>query len=585
MKGFFRGAVGLLLACLLSHGAFAAEDKSGITLTFDDTFVDQWHDYFINGNVSSEVKVTFFISHWHTLTPAQVQKLQDLEAAGHEIGGHSYDHQGVGGDYNFDPDRIDEYLNEQIIPSLANMQADGFDPVSYSYPSGERNTTYDEAIRPYFPYLRTTLADDSLELFQLDGIYHDEDGVYGVLAGDGIDNSYNNPIAEIEAALMRAKTNNEIVTLYAHRILADDSSQANHDYGIKVSKLNQVIAAALQMGLKFYTFAEAYQVGSQLPPEPESNISVAVEGSRANIRWENLAAHDLIGIVPVGQSDWSSDMPAATTNGSAAGKMGITVPALATDQQYVAIFYLGSVKVETSLPFTIAGTGDTGGGDTGGGDTGGGDTGGGDTGGGDTGSGTVTTYMEGNRVRINWTGLPAHDFVGVVPTSQTDWQAGMPGADTAGGASGKLGITASDAVPGQQYVVIFYNGVSRVATSQPFIIIAGSGGGDTGGGDTGGGDTGGGDTGGGTPAGTVTTYMEGNRVRIAWEGLPAHNLIGVVPADQGDWQQGMPNAGTNAEAKGKMGITVSNPVAGQQYVVIFYNAGIRVISSAPFVIN
>ncbi|MEZ5537349.1 MAG: polysaccharide deacetylase family protein [Thiolinea sp.] len=619
MKGLFRSAGAFLLACLLSQSLYAAEDKSGVVLTFDDTYVDQWHDYFINGSVSSDVKATFFISHWHTLTPAQIQKVRDLETAGHEIGSHSYDHQGVAGDYNFDPNRIDEYLNEQIIPVLANMRADGFDPVSFSYPSGERDETYDAAIRPYFPYLRTTLADETLQLFQLDGIYHNEGSIYGVLAGDGIDNGYDNPIAEIEAAFMRAKTNNEVITLYAHRLLQDGAADQDYPYGIRISKLNQVIAAAQQMGLKFYTFAEAYQVGNQAPPPPESNISVAVEGTRANIRWENMAVHDLIGIVPVGQSEWTSDMPAATTNGSASGKMGITIPALANDQQYVAIFYLGSAKVETSLPFTITGTGGTGTGTGGGTDTGTGGgsgtdtgtgggtdtgTGGGTdtgTGGGtDTGTGTVTTYMEGSRVRIAWEGLSAHDFIGVVPANSGEWQEGMPGATTSGSASGKLGITVSDAVPGQQYVVIFYNGTTRVLTSQPFVIVAGTGTGtDTGTGDgtdtgTDGGTGSGTDTGtdGGTDTGTdtgstgtVTTYMEGNRVRIAWKDLSTHDFIGVVSANSGEWQEGMPGATTSGSASGKMGITVKNPVAGQQYVVIFYNAGIRVISSEPFLIN
>ncbi|CAA6810053.1 MAG: Unknown protein, partial [uncultured Thiotrichaceae bacterium] len=344
MDKFFRSASYLLLTCALAQSAHAVEDKSGVVLSFDDTYVDQWHDYF--SNVSSDVKATFFISHWHNLTATEIQKLRDLEADGHEIGAHSYDHQGVAGDYNFDPNRTDEYLNEQIIPVLANMQADGFNPVSFSYPSGERNEVYDAAIRPYLPYLRTTFADESLDLFQMDDIFHSENSNYGVLAGDGIDNAYNNPIAEIEAAFLRAKTNNEIVTLYAHRLLQDGAENENYNYGIRISKLNQVIAAAQQMGLKFYTFAEAYQVGNLNPPEPPDNITVSVEGNRAHIRWSELDAHDLLGIVPVGIAEWQSGMPGATTGGSASGKMGITVPALSIDQQYIAIFYSGLTEVD-----------------------------------------------------------------------------------------------------------------------------------------------------------------------------------------------------------------------------------------------
>lgn len=547
MKGFFRNVGCLLLTALLAQSVYAAEDKSGVVLSFDDTFIDQWHDYFMS--VDNDVKATFFVSHWHTLSAARIQKLRDLAANGHEIGGHSYDHQSVASDYNFDPNRVDEYLNTQIIPTLANMQADGFNPVSFAYPYGARNEVYDAAVRQYFPYIRTTFANDDLELFQIDEIYHDENSTYALLAGDGIDNSYGNPASEIEAGLMRAKTNNEILTLYAHRVIPDNSSDANHNFGMRVSKLNQVIATAKQMGLKFYTFAEAYQIGTHQTPAPPTNITVSVEGSRANIRWGELPAHDLVGIVPAAETEWQSHMPAASTDGSVSGKLGITVPALATDQQYRAIFYSGSVKVEASPLFTIEGTGDPT----------------------DPTVGTISTYMEGSRLRINWSGLPAHDFIGVVPANQSNWQNGMPGATTNGSASGKMGITVSNAVSGQQYVVIFYSGTTKVSTSQPLVIV-----------------------GGGTdptdptdpvdPTGNVAVYMQGQRVRIAWDGVPTHTRIGIAPVGQ-SWQQGMPYADTNGAAKGKMGITYRNATTGQAYVAILYNGSTKVITSAPLVVK
>ncbi|CAA6808226.1 MAG: Unknown protein [uncultured Thiotrichaceae bacterium] len=283
-KLFFSGF--LLLVALASHSPLQAagdKDVAGVVLSFDDTYVKQWYDYFGQRTDNDEVKATFFVSYWHTLSDAEIDKLRLLRAKGHEIGNHTYSHKGVAGDYNFDPSRVQEYLGDQIIPSLLNMRADGFSPVSFSYPSGERNEVYDAAVRQYFPYLRTTFTDVSREMFQTGEIFHGPNDQYEVLAGDGIDNSYNNPVAEIEAALLRAKTNNEIVTVYAHRILADGSPDADHPYGIRGSKLDRLIVAAKEMGLKFYTFEEAWKIGNQNGPVSNTNITVSSSGGSGSV--------------------------------------------------------------------------------------------------------------------------------------------------------------------------------------------------------------------------------------------------------------------------------------------------------------
>lgn len=266
----------LLLSTLVLHSPLQAtgeKDVAGVVLSFDDTYAKQWYDYFGQRTDSDEVKATFFVSYWHTLSDSEIDKLRLLQAKGHEIGNHTYSHKGIADNYGFDPDRVQEYLNDQVIPSLLNMRADGFFPVSFSYPFGERDEIYDAAVRRYFPYLRTTFADDNREMFQTDEIFHGPDSRYAVLAGDGIDNSYNNPIAEIEAAFLRAKTNNEIVTVYAHRILADDSPDADHPYGIRFSKLDRLITAAKEMGLKFYTFEEAWKISNQGSPVSNNNVT------------------------------------------------------------------------------------------------------------------------------------------------------------------------------------------------------------------------------------------------------------------------------------------------------------------------
>jgi peptidoglycan/xylan/chitin deacetylase (PgdA/CDA1 family) len=229
--------------------------QAGLVLTFDDYNVDGWYSMkktFAEYNA----KPTFFVSEFHRLSNEKVEKLKTLESIGAEIGSHTYGHKGIGRDYNYDVDLIDDYLNEQIIPALNDMRAAGFNPKSLAYPFGEHETSFDEAVRAYFPYLRTTASDNNRVLSDLHEIYHKKGKHYSILAGDGIDNSYNNEIEEIKKALIKARKNQEIVTLYGHEINNQDD-----DYSTSPKKLEAIIKTAQQLSLKFYNFQEAYLIG------------------------------------------------------------------------------------------------------------------------------------------------------------------------------------------------------------------------------------------------------------------------------------------------------------------------------------
>ncbi|MGB3918523.1 MAG: polysaccharide deacetylase family protein [Thiothrix litoralis] len=521
----------------------AATNQAGLALTFDDDYVDQWYDYFITNSQNinlSNVKATFFVSNFHLLSNDQLNKLHILANAGHEIGSHSYSH----GEINTsdptvnDPAKVSTYLNTQVLPTLTGMVAAGFTPLSFAYPSNGHTNAYDDAIRPYFPFLRAGYADETRPLSQRDRLYHNSDKYYTFLEGDSIDNDTQNELPEIGDALTRAKNNTEILTLYTHRIQPDAQP---HTYSLNVSKLNGVISKAKQLGLRFYTFSEAYSVGPAPNPQGQTgdpnNITVSVESSsRVRVRWNSMPINDFIGIVPLGSPYW---VESATTDGSPSGNLGINVPGVQAGQAYTAILYYHGNKVVTSAPFviipgtsptpqpltinktgtglgtvsslpagincgtdcaenytsgtsvTLAATAATG------------STFAGWSGAGCSGTqascvvnmtaaqtvtanfttntppppsnATISVSIENiNRVRLNWSNMPPHDFVGIVPTSQPDWQPGMSGAITNSSASGKIGITVSEAVTGQEYSAIFYLNNAKVTTSAPFIIIPGS---------------------------------------------------------------------------------------------------------------
>lgn len=106
MHRFLNRLAGLLLLLtLIPTQVFAG---GGIVLTFDDWFVDQWHDFFVNPATRPpelngvDLHTTFFVAHWLSDLKGANQgkvdtdnhyiKLKQLEAAGHEIGSHSLNH-------------------------------------------------------------------------------------------------------------------------------------------------------------------------------------------------------------------------------------------------------------------------------------------------------------------------------------------------------------------------------------------------------------------------------------------------------------------------------------------------------------
>lgn len=231
------------------------EHGAGFALTFDDNYVDNWFsakDLFLEYGI----KPTFFVSQPYALNDSHIEKLRILENNGAEIGGHTYDHKGITRDFHNDVNLIEKYINEQIVTVFDELKGFGFHPKSLAFPYGEHDVHYDEAVRKYFPYLRTTVWDKERKLKQFEEIYHKKGKNYNILAGDGIDNSYGNNLNSIKDAFIKASKNGEIITLYAHRILNDP----NDHYAISPEKLEKVMQYSKELGLKSYTFREAYLI-------------------------------------------------------------------------------------------------------------------------------------------------------------------------------------------------------------------------------------------------------------------------------------------------------------------------------------
>lgn len=393
MQYFFKRlwCVILLLGLLPASVMANTTQRGGIVLSFDDWFVDQWHAFFTElqtTNPEIAPHSTFFVAHWlsdlkgvnqnRLGNESHYAKLKQLEDAGHEIAAHGLNHVGARtAPYNLACDQANAYVGAEVQPALTAMgQGDpgiasdyGFIPRSFSYPYGEHTTFYDNAVKTTtgIRYLRGTFDTDfSKPLKNTDAIYHRVTGAsYPYLIGDGIDNAYQNELPEIKEALDRASANDEVITLYAHRILQPGETS---NYGIPAAKLKEIILYAHNKGLKFYRFSEAFNEmpeangacgggsngggGSGNP----ANLTFLYADNKGNntfrvgLEWRDLP-NDTLHIALASQPTVS--LSSASTGGSVSGKMGINIANVIAGAEYVAHAYSGSINVATSAPFVI----------------------------------------------------------------------------------------------------------------------------------------------------------------------------------------------------------------------------------------
>jgi peptidoglycan/xylan/chitin deacetylase (PgdA/CDA1 family) len=227
---------------------------SGWSLTFDDATIGHWfsfRDKFLQYNI----KPTFFVSHFLHLDNEDIGWLKTLENDGAEIGCHTAEHGGIARDYNNDPNRIQEYLDEQIIPVFNAMKAEGFNPVSFAHPYGETDKVYDEALRVYFPYLRG-LSESKGRYVQKDNLFMKRGNPYKLLVADTIDNGYRD-LEQIRESMIRARERGEILSLYGHDIV---NNYVDH-YKLPPDELEKIFIISKEVGLKSFTYKETYLSG------------------------------------------------------------------------------------------------------------------------------------------------------------------------------------------------------------------------------------------------------------------------------------------------------------------------------------
>lgn len=225
--------------------------QSGVVISFDDDYVDQWFE--INKILQFyDWKATFFVSKFNYLSTSKIKKLVDLQSYGHEIGGHGLNH--IDAQKFILENGANTYFNVEITPMLNSMKSNGLDIRSFAYPYGSRNTKIDSLLFNDFSILRGTTYGSAVPLSQ--SCYYNNNNnkvVYGL----GLDTIYPHfSISYFLSLLEYAKVNNKIVIFYAHKPVTVVLNDYETDYRTLIEICNYV----KNNNMKFYKMSDLSKI-------------------------------------------------------------------------------------------------------------------------------------------------------------------------------------------------------------------------------------------------------------------------------------------------------------------------------------
>jgi hypothetical protein len=220
-----------------------------LVLTFDDAHIASWHGAM---PVFGSHPVTFFVTSTESLSEERWQLLKELSDGGHEIGAHARRHLSIGehcGGSSCSADRIQEYIDGNIVPHLQDFADHGLYPTSFAHPGGNDVKQAEGVLLQYFDRLRDTtygeLPHDSAAFADCDG--------KAVFAGIGMDHSYGHTLVSLGLGMDRAFCDDQPLILYGHRIVDDPSVRL----ATTPDRLHDLIAMAKERNLPILRFDQA----------------------------------------------------------------------------------------------------------------------------------------------------------------------------------------------------------------------------------------------------------------------------------------------------------------------------------------
>ncbi|AWH85899.1 polysaccharide deacetylase [Flavobacterium album] len=215
----------VLFSCTNENGRTSIETgyQPGVVITFDDDYIDDWADVH-QALKPTGWKATFFVTKFGTLNSSQIGELHTLKDYGHEIAAHGLNHLDA---RNYIAQHgADAYLETEIYPMMALMDANQLHAESFAYPFGSRNATTDGVLLKEFGMVRGTTY-GQLPPSSQNCYYTGNHLVYGL----GLDKSYPHfSVPYFLSLLEYARDHNKIVIFYAHRPVEAVNGEYETDY-------------------------------------------------------------------------------------------------------------------------------------------------------------------------------------------------------------------------------------------------------------------------------------------------------------------------------------------------------------------
>lgn len=127
---------------------------AGVAFAFDDDFVDGWVNDIVPLLEAHHARTTFFVTRWYELSPDQQAGITQLAADGYDLEAHSHDH--VDATEYVHEHSLDDYLDDQVLPSLQIMNDAGYHPTSFAFPFGSTTPEITAAVLEHVQRVRTT---------------------------------------------------------------------------------------------------------------------------------------------------------------------------------------------------------------------------------------------------------------------------------------------------------------------------------------------------------------------------------------------------------------------------------------------
>lgn len=127
--------------------------RAAIAIAFDDSNVESWASMQPMLEMYG-AHVTFFVSRYDTFTPENKALLHQLADAGHDIEVHTVNHLNAV-DYAA-AHGVAAYIDDEVLPSIAALAADGYAPTSFSFPFGASNDALDAAVLEHLERVRVS---------------------------------------------------------------------------------------------------------------------------------------------------------------------------------------------------------------------------------------------------------------------------------------------------------------------------------------------------------------------------------------------------------------------------------------------